>query len=270
MFSRNQASAYYEKVGSYYDTDAPYHDRKSNSNEILQKIRQCFRRETEQFSFSNALEIGFGAGTDLVYFAQKYPQRQFYGVDVSQGMYDQAMQQIQTSKAENITIRVGNVEAVPTLFPEQKFDLIYVYFGALNTVSNLAETAAYLKSFLAPNGKMVITVINKWYLAGILLPLLKGKTNIAFQRIKNTWRGYSPQRFLESKCYTPGDIKKAFHSFRIIRRQGYSILYPAWYDEPKRKKWGWIKTWLWKADRLLNHTPFRSWGEYNLFVLEHR
>src|SRR5690606_4170542 len=233
-------------------------------------IRNCFRAETEQFEFSNALEIGFGTGIDLIYFAQKFPNRKFYGLDISQGMHDRAKSFIEEGGMKNITIDVGSVESVQKIFPDKKFEHIYVYFGALNTVSDLPKSAEHLSQLLAPEGKMVITVINKWYILGMLLPLLKGRFSIAFQRVKNKWRGYSPKLSLESQCYTPSDIKKAFHSFEITRHQGYSILFPPWYDSPRRKNWGRLKKWLWSIDRLLNRTPFWKFGEYSLFVMKHR
>jgi SAM-dependent methyltransferase len=162
------------------------------------------------------------------------------------------------------------VENIQELFPGRQFDLIYVYFGALNTVKDLAVAAGHLDRALAPGGKLVITVINKWYLAGMLLPLLKGKTTIAFQRLRQTWGGYSTSRHLDSKCYTPRAIRKAFEGYKAIRRRGYSIVFPAWYQDGLRKKLGSLAKLLWKTDGLLNFTPFWSKGEYTLFVLERK
>ena len=121
---------------------------------------------------------------------------------------------------------------------------------------------------LAPGGRLVITVINKWYLAGMLLPLLKGRTKIAFQRLRETWGGYSTSRHLDSKCYSPADIRRSFSDFKVVRQRGYSILFPAWYQDNLRKRMGKLSGLLWKLDGALNKTFFWSKGEYTLFVLE--
>ncbi len=263
-------SGYYDQVGSYYDEDAPQFENRYWANKTLQTIRNAFRKETERFSFSNALEIGFGPGVDLIYFAGKYPERTIAGIDVSQGMLDHATGQIGKQGLQNIDIRKGSVEDLKGLFPGQQFDLIYVYFGALNTVEDLSLAAQLLSEVLAPGGKLVITVINKWYLAGMLLPLLKGRTKIAFQRLKETWGGYSPKRHLDSRCYSPAEIRKAFSGFRILRSRGFSITYPAWYQDHIRRKLRGAANLLWNFDRLLNYTPLKSKGEYMLFVLEAR
>lgn len=265
-----QSESYYKEVGAYYDEDAPLFEKRYWANETLQAIRTSFREETECFSFTNALEIGFGPGVDLVYFAGKYPERQIYGIDVSEGMCREAEKQLKKGHCNNVTVKTGSVEDIERLFPGKKFDMIYVYFGALNTVADLKHAANCLEPVLNANGKIVITVINKWYWAGILLPLLKLRFSVAFRRLKTTWGGYAPTRYLESKCYTPKDIREAFDKFRIIRKRGYSITYPAWYQDSLRKKMGRFSGILWKLDKFLNYTPFWSKGEYTLFAMERK
>lgn len=261
-------SSYYDKVGAYYDEDAPQFENRYWANKTLQKIRSSFREETERFSFNNALEIGFGPGVDLLYFGKKYPEKEFFGIDISEGMTSHAKNQIEKEKLSNVKVEKGSVEDIGTLFPGKKFDLIYVYFGALNTVEDLSRAADDLNKHLNPNGKIVLTVINKWYWAGMLLPMLKLKFTTAFRRIRKTWGGYSPKRQLESKCYSPSEVKKAFKGFRLLRRRGYSISYPAWYQDNIREKLGGASNTLWEIDKALNKTPLWSKGEYTLFIFE--
>lgn len=261
---------YYDEVGAYYDQDAPQFENRYWENQTLQTIRKSFREETEKYTFSNVLEIGYGPGVDVIYFAKKYPDKKIFGLDISPGMHKHASTQIHSNNITNARVEVGSVEDISVRFPGLKFDLIYVYFGALNTVADLSVAAAYLKTVLSPNGKLVITVINKWYLSGIVLPLLKGRVTTAFRRLQKVWGGYSNTRQLDSKCYTPKDIKHAFSSFNIIRRRGYSIAYPAWYQNNIVQKLGKFSKALWKLDVFLNHTPFWSKGEYALYILEHK
>lgn len=261
--------AYYEKVGTYYDEDAPDYENRCKGNATLQKIRNCFREVAERYPFSNALEIGFGLGLDLLYFGGKYPDRKFSGIDVSQRMYDYASSQLRTAGYTNVTIQKGSVEQIQQLYPGQQFDLIYVFFGALNTVADLRAAATQLKNVLAPGGKLVVTFINKWYLSGLLLPLIKGRFRIAFKRFQANWGGYSPRRHLDSRCYSPGEIKKAFKGFKVTDRKGYSIFYPAWYQDRQRQKLGKTADRLWKLDEAIQGTPLWSKGEYTLYVMEH-
>ena len=267
MFRPESAAEYYAQVGSYYDENAPQFESRTCTNETHQTIRNSFREETGCYGFSTALEIGYGPGIDMLYFAERYPERQFYGIDISEGMYRQAKTRIQASGVSNADIRLGTVEDIPRLFPDKQFDLIYVFFGALNTVEDLATSAKILTEALAPGGRIVVTAINKWYLAGIMLPLMKGRFRIALQRLQPTWGGYSQTRYLASKCYTPGDIRRAFQGLRVVRKRGYSIAYPAWYQDAQRRKLGPVAGLLWKLDRLINYTPLWSKGEYLLLVL---
>ena len=148
-----------------------------------------------------------------------------------------------------------------------EFDHIYVFFGALNTVQDLRRVAGILRKRMKRDGTMVLTFVNKWYLVDMLFGLLKFKFRRAFRRIRKIWGGYSDLHHLESRCFSPREIRKAFgNQFEMTHRRGYSILYPAWY----RVHWvsrlgGKISDILWNADRILNHTPAWCLGEYALY-----
>ena len=264
-----EQKSYYGKVKSYYDEDSINFKQRGESNPLLNEIRTSFREESEGISFQNALEIGYGPGFDLVYFAQKHPESMVYGIDISPGMCEVANTAIREAGLNNCKAMVGSVEDLETLLPGVKFDFIYVYFGSLNTVEDLKKAASILKKHLRPEGQMVLTFVNKWYMLGILKPLLKLKFATAFRRLRKTWGGYSLQRFLPSKCYSPTQVRDAFSDFEETGHRGYSILYPAWYEFQKysdkkelSKKWNW--------DLRLNKTFMWSWGEYTLFVFRPR
>lgn len=53
----------------------------------------------------------------------------------------------------NITFEAGTVEDIEPLFPGIKFDLVYVFFGALNTVENLKTISEVLYNKLNTEGK---------------------------------------------------------------------------------------------------------------------
>ena len=258
---------YYQKVADYYDRDAETFEERYWKNIVLQRIRQSFREEVKAHSFSDLLEIGCGPGLDTSHFGSIYPNRKVYGIDIAPAMVASASKKVQDLGLENVRVVVGTSETLQTLFPEVRFDHIYVFFGALNTVSDLRHVAGILKKSLKPNGTMVLTFVNKWYMFDMVIDLLKFRFRRAFRRVRTIWGGYSETNRLESRCFSPGQIKRAFgEDFEITRRRGYSILYPAWYRSHLAHRLGTkISDVLWNADRVLSRTPAWCLGEYALY-----
>ncbi|MCC5916818.1 MAG: class I SAM-dependent methyltransferase [Cryomorphaceae bacterium] len=262
---------YYKKVESYYDEDATDFEFRYWQNAVLQRIRQSFRETVKRIPAKKMLEIGFGPGFDLMNFARILPETEVYGVDISGEMVRLAQDKIADAGLRNAKVAQGSVEDVSRIFPNQKFDLIYVFFGALNTVADLNIVADCLKRLLLPQGKMVLTFVNKWYLAGMGIELLKLKPKSAFARLKPVWGGYSPTKHLASTCYSTKEIVKIFSDFRCETIRGYSIFYPAWYYHrlhqkmPKR-----LLNLLWKIDDRIGSGFMRGFGEYALYVFSHR
>lgn len=258
-------SGYYKQVGTYYDNDAGNFESRYQENPILQKIRTSFRQEANKYARGNILEVGYGPGLDLLYFAENHPASHVYGIDISQGMYDCAYANISKRQLSNVKIYVGSVEDISTLIPDKKFDFIYVFFGALNTVEDLDKAAQLLHNALSENGTLLVTFVNKWYMKGLLAPLLKLRFKTATARLRKIWGGYSPSVFLPSKCYSIQQVRHAFKQFYIQTIRGYSILYPAWYDSYKYTKQERLEQ-LWKWDERISKSMAKGWGEYSLFV----
>jgi len=261
-------SKYYTEVGNYYDNDASDFDSRYWSNPVLQQIRQAFREEVKRFDSTAILEIGCGTGLDLVHFSNIFPEKQIFGIDISGEMVRISESRIEKNKSTNIIVRKGSVENLEALFPNQQFDLIYVFFGALNTVENLNEVSQILKKLLNPNGVMVLTFVNKWYLAGMFIEFIRFRCARAFGRITPVWGGYSPTKFLPSHCYSPAQIKRTFHEFSVVQKKGFSIVHPAWYYTGINSNLGKLRKYLWKIDLLLNKTYLWRFGEYTLFVFK--
>lgn len=262
--------SYYNKVKEYYNFDSQNFEKRYWDNQTLQKIRQSFRDVSNRFPQESLLEIGYGPGIDMIYFAEKNQDKKVFGIDISDGMYEWASKQIQDKKISNVKLDVGSVEDISDKFEGEKFDHIIVYFGALNTVENIDQIQDYLKKCLTENGTMVLTFVNKWYLLAILKPLLKLKVNHSLRRLRKVWGGYSPSNYLASKCYSSRDVKLYFDKFDLISKRGYSILFPAWYENHINIKYPKFCSLLWKLDSLLQYTPFWNLGEYSLYVFKHR
>lgn len=261
---------YYRQVAEYFNIDAADFEDRYQENPVLKKIRHSFRGYTEKYPFRNVLEMGCGTGIDLEYFSRNYPDRQFYGIDVAPGMVEIARQKINQQKITNASVAAGSIEDIDTLFPNRSFDMIYVYFGALNTVYDLEQAAQDLRRCCSDDATLVLTFVNRYYLMDIPLFLMRGQIKRAFERVTRRWQGYSPDKSLNSRCYSARDIRNAFSdNFHFLDKRGYSILYPAWYRHNHLNHLGekWSER-LWNWDQWINRTPFWNTGEYSLYVLK--
>ena len=177
-------------------------------------------------------------------------------------------EKIDNGKFINAKVAQGSVEHLNTLFPEVKFDMIYVFFGALNTVDDLDHAMSCLRHVLKPGGRMVLTFVNKYYLAGTLIELLKGKPKNAFARWRKVWGGYSPTNYLASKCFAPASISKKV-KLPLTYSRGYSIIYPAWYYHKLHKILpNALLQMLWSFDDAISTTKLGTFGEYMLYEFQ--
>jgi SAM-dependent methyltransferase len=260
---------YYKKVSDYYDKDASLDfESRAEENPLLFKIRNDFRQITIKYPFENALEIGCGPGFDVAWFASEYPERNIVGVDISANMVSLAKDRIASNQLGNAKALVSDERELATNFETNEFDLIYVYFGALNTVADLDFAAEQIEKLLKPGGHAVLTFVNKWYLREMIVQGLKLKIRGALARIRKEWGGYSVDRHLPSRCYSPARIKKAFRKFKLLERKGYSIFFPAWYNFRKFINQKEKTDKLWEKDQRLQNSMLWSKGEYTLFVFK--
>lgn len=257
---------YYKKVGEYYDKDVELgFESRADSNTSLQRIRDDFRTYVAKQTFTNALEIGCGPGLDAEWFGKQFQDKKLCAIDVSAQMVKSATHR--TAGLPHVAVKQATEHDLDKL-DDVPFDLCYVFFGALNTVDSLPVAADKIYNCLKPGGVAVLTFVNKWYLRELIVNLLKMRIRVAFSRIRKVWGGYSPTRFLASKCYTPSTIRSSFKAFNELEHQGYSILFPAWYNQHKLKGQANKANRLWDLDKKLNKTPFWKFGEYTLFVLQ--
>lgn len=260
---------YYKEVASYYDDDARDFEQRYDENPVLQRIRCSFREITERKPFQNILELGCGPGFDVEYFAETYPSSMVHAIDISPEMIELTRKRCEEKGLGNVKLAVGSAEDIKEAFNGQKFDLIYVYFGGLNTVFDLKRAAHDLRLNCAKDARMVLTFVNRYYITEIPLWLAKGRLDKAFERIRGEWRGYSDYRKIPSRVLSQKDIKKAFRTdFKITYKRGYSILYPAWYRSHLLGPLSGKAETLWKIDESLSKTPFWNTGEYSLYEFE--
>ncbi|HOY44612.1 MAG TPA: class I SAM-dependent methyltransferase [bacterium] len=269
--SSAQRTAYYQEVARYFDDEARLFERHYENNPILQRIRGDFRAITLEQPFTSGLEIGCGPGIDIAWFAAAHPDLRWRAIDIAPRMVGEAREKLAALSGVDVRVEVGAPEDLATLFPQERFDLIYCYFGALNTVPDLRETAQSLGRALTPQGAMVLTFVNRWFLFDLIWNLLRLRPRRALARITGSWAGYSPSRPLASSARSAREVRRAFApEFRCIKARGYSIVYPAWYRHRFLPVEGWLGRLLWRIDALLNRTPLWNLGEYTLYLFMRR
>lgn len=265
----NNTQEYYNQVGNYFNVMAERFVDKRDENSIFAGMRRSFREHVGHPDPKNILDIGCGPGTDVIHFARKYPNAKVYGIDVSETMINIAKGNTAAEQVTNTEYLVAGIETLHEhLEKGTKFDIIYVFFGALNTVSSLKDVADIITNLLNPGGKAVLTFVNKYYMAEFLLHGIKGRISKATARWKKSWPGYSPSMSLESHTYTPSYIRQNFSSLKLMKKRGYSIFYPAWFQHHLVEKYPGLCRFLLKMDGAANKSPFWKYGEYTLFVYE--
>jgi SAM-dependent methyltransferase len=251
------------QTGAYYDAFADVAEARYASNHVLVRIREGFRRAVERYPAAAMLDLGCGPGTDLAWFAERYPARRYAGVDVSPRMVALARRQL----GERARVDRGCAADLPRLFPGDRFDLVYSFFGPLNTEPDLGDAAQALAQVTAPGGMLVLTFVNRGYVLDAALHLLRGRPRRACARFANRWHGYSDAK-LEASLYFPRQIERAFApAFQVERHEGFSIFYPAWYRAHRFRERGDVVRALWIADRAANRSVLWCAGEHLLYAL---
>jgi ubiquinone/menaquinone biosynthesis C-methylase UbiE len=267
MSNNSQTHKYQEEVGAYFDLFAEKHMDKGDQNPILTNMRNSFRSFIQHPAPKTILDIGCGPGQDVAYLASTYPAAKVYGIDVSAGMIRCGEELAKKLNLSNVQfINTGIEELEQHLAAGTKFDVITVFFGALNTVSSLQQSAHIIERLLNPGGIAMLSFVNKYYLSEFFINIAKGKIKNATARWGETWRGYSPEVRLESKTYTPSYIQKAFAGLKLQHKKGYSVFYPAWFQSGWLKRFPGLCKILYKMDRIVNSTPLWKYGEYTMFV----
>jgi SAM-dependent methyltransferase len=254
-----------ERVASYYDAFADVAEQRYASNPVLAQVRHGFRLTVERYPAQAMLDVGCGPGTDIAYFAKRYPQRRYRGIDLSPRMVETARANLRA--VPGVRVERGCAADAPQVFLGERFDVVYSFFGPLNTEPDLLAAARSLRTLVVPGGVLVLSFVSRVYLVDSLLHLLRGRPRRAAARLMDRWGGYSDAGPLAAHLYFPWQLETIFgFGFRVEKREGFSILYPAWYRAARFRAGGSALRALWHGDRALSRTPLWFVGEHLLYV----
>jgi len=256
---------YHQTVADYYDEEAASFEGRANDNHVLMQLRDAFRAVVLEGDTDVLLEIGYGPGLDMVWFAEENPERSVIGLDITPEFH--AIVERKSMAYSNMKAHLGGPLEIPEHIPPASVDTVYVFFGALNTCAELDVAIERMTACLKPGGRVVATFVNKWYAFDLLWNFITLRPTKAVARLRKVWGGYSPTRFLPSRCYSARQLHRLFRPHvKRERRRGYCITHPAWYRHHWAPK-GSVRGRCFQAlDALLQYTPFWNCGEYSLYV----
>ena len=64
-------AAYYDEVAAYYDIEADEFEARVCDNHVRQHMLDAFRNVTMAYDPKHVLEVGYGPGVDMVWFAEQ-------------------------------------------------------------------------------------------------------------------------------------------------------------------------------------------------------
>ena len=151
--SREEARAFYNKIGKVYDLLA---DRSE------EPVRRAGLEKLGARAGEKVLEIGFGTGHCLVALAQAVgPAGSVYGIDLSDEMLKIAQANLrEAGLAERVQLTRGDAAGLP--YPSDLLDAIFMSFTLeLFDTPEIAEVLAECRRVLRPGGRIVVVGLSK-------------------------------------------------------------------------------------------------------------
>ncbi len=108
----------------------------------------------EQARGQRVLEVGCGAGTDLLQFARRGAR--VVGLDLTQAGAAMATRRLRHEKLDGVVLR-GDAEKLP--FPDATFDVVYSW-GVIHHTERTEDAARDILRVLRPGGRFVVMVYN--------------------------------------------------------------------------------------------------------------
>jgi SAM-dependent methyltransferase len=149
------------------------------------------------YNAKSVLEVGCGAGIDLVRFASGGAK--VTGIDLSKTAIDLASQNFE-QRRQNADLRVMNGECMQ--FADNTFDVVYAH-GVLQYTADSAKMIDEIHRVLSPGGEAIMMVYNKhsW------LNLMRNVTHVPLEH----------EDAPVLKKFSASELKRLLHPFREYR-----------------------------------------------------
>ena len=181
-------ATYYDEVAAYYDIEADEFEARVCDNHVRQHMLDAFREVTLKHQPKRMLEIGYGPGVDMFWFAEQPEVEVVHGLDVTPAFHRMVLAKAETMGEGKVKPMLGSAEDALAKMGQEKVDTVFVYFGALNTTTDLDASARAIAGVLKPGGRAVLSVVNRWYLFDVLWNLVMLRLEAAMARLRPVGR----------------------------------------------------------------------------------
>jgi len=188
----------------------------------------------EKWKNKKVLEVGCGAGSDLVRFARAGAL--VTGIDLS------SRSAVLTKHRLNIygcrgNIFIGDAEKLP--FDDGEFDFLWCW-GVLHHTPDTEKAISEIYRVMKPSGRICIMLYHKWSLVGlqmwILFGLLKGRPFRGLDEILA-----EHHESVGTKAYSVGEVREMFSAFDNVRVDVRITAYDIRYGRDK-----YLPKWMWR------------------------
>lgn len=146
--AKNTKNKYKENSRKHFNKQAPRY-MQTWDGRYCSRMYDSIMANIQPHPFDALLEVGCGPGELLALLAQKYPDAETFGMDLSEGMIAQAQKKLYPP----IELRIGDVEEMP--WPQHRFDLL-ICNAAFHHFPDPLKSLAEMCRVLKPGGKVVI------------------------------------------------------------------------------------------------------------------
>jgi SAM-dependent methyltransferase len=255
-----------------FDRAAASYDAEAEANLAMRHMRAVSLRVLRK-TFApgqRLLEVGCGTGEEALALAR-------HGCTVLATDISPEMVALTRAKVE----AAGLTDQVETLvlgahglaqLAGEPFDGAYSSFGPLNGVADLRPALAALGALVRPGGRIVLSVMNRWYPLEIGWFLLHGRPRMALRRLRRVEASVSTVagERMTTHYHSLRALRQAARPWFAVRRcQALPLLLPPPYMASLWSRRPRLVTALQRWEpRLAARWPCYAWGDHWLVVLE--
>jgi SAM-dependent methyltransferase len=266
----------YRELDAGFGSSAAAYDREAVANPAMVYMRgvslQMLRANFA--SGERVLELGCGTGEEAI--AMGRAGVEVLATDVSAQMLAVAQAKIAAAGLEPVVqtrrLAAGEIGALVDEMGARALDGAYSSFGALNGEPDLRVVGCALAALIRPGGRLVVSVMNRFYPFEVLWFLAHGRPREAVRR----WGGSALARVSPSMAvrvrtwyWTPRRFARAFPAFRRVSCRALTLLLPPPYAG---HLWARFPSWMeWLEhveERLASQSPLCGLGDHFTIALE--